>query len=168
MKKYLLGLLIVIVISTFFTLDVNALSGFDYVLDVEPFNICESSGALKAIYIVKILFNVVCYIVPIILIFTMSFDVYKLVSNPGDTKKVFPLVKKRLIAALVIVFTPTIIKLTMTTLGNRSNYDGFLACWGNSNPAYIEQLEQEEKAKKESSNKKPSTSLPEGIDAVTY
>ncbi len=141
MKKNILFIFVLSILIFSSITNTYALTGINNVL-IEPFDICESSGFLQALLIVKTLFSVVCYIIPIILIFTMSMDIYKLVSNPSDTKKVFPIIKKRLIAALIIVFIPTIVRTTMNVLGN---YSDFADCWRNANSNYIETLKEKEK-----------------------
>ncbi len=106
-------------------------------------DVCESSGFLQALLILKTIFVIICLLVPIILIFTISMDVYKLITNPGDTKKVFPLISKRLIAALIILFIPTIVNLSLRIIKSGSDFE---RCWENANSDYIESVREKEKA----------------------
>ncbi len=112
-------------------------------------DICTSSGFLQALYILKSIFKIVCLIVPIILIFTITMDAYKLISNPGDIKKVMPVVSKRLIAALIILFIPAIVNLTLNALGQSNDVS---ACWNNANPDYIEAARNREKSNRNNRN----------------
>ncbi len=112
-------------------------------------DICTSSGFLQALYILKNIFKIVCLIVPIILIFTITMDAYKLISNPGDIKKVMPVVSKRLIAALIILFIPAIVNLTLNALGQSNDVS---ACWNNANPDYIEAARNREKSNRNNRN----------------
>ena len=117
-------------------------------------DICESSGFLQALLIIKKLFTAVCLIVPLILIFTMSMDVYKLISNPDDKKKVFPVIKKRLIAAFIILFIPTILRVTMKAM---KNYNDFSTCWNNAESEKIEAIKEQEKREANSKNNNNTT-----------
>lgn len=109
-------------------------------------DICESSGFLQALLILKTIFTIVCLLVPIILIFTISMDVYKLVTNPGDTKKVFPVISKRLIAALIIFFVPAIINIVLHFMGSGNDVS---RCYNNANSEYIEAVKVREKNNRE-------------------
>lgn len=106
-------------------------------------DICESSGFLQALLILKSIFKIICLLIPIILIFTISMDTFKLVTNPGDTKKVFPVISKRLIAALVVFFVPTIINIVLNAMGQGNDVS---RCYNNANSEYIESLREREKA----------------------
>ncbi len=106
--------------------------------DYELINICESKSVMKILYMVKVLFTIVQFAVPFILIITMSLDVYNLVADPSNTKKVFPVIKKRLIAALVIFFVPTILNLVLSALGDETSVS---ECWNNADPAIYESFE---------------------------
>ncbi len=97
-------------------------------------DLCESSGFLHALYIAIILFKIVCVVVPLILIFMLSLDVYKIVMDPNNTKKVIPYIVKRLLAALIIFFVPTVVTLVSNMfnktewsncLRNASNYSSY-------------------------------------------
>ena len=111
----------------------------------DPIDICETSGFLKAIQILKTLFKIVCVIIPIILIITITLDASKLISEPSDFKKVFPIIKNRLLAALIILFIPTIVKITMKVIPKDSNFDNFVKCVENATEENIQDLESREK-----------------------
>ena len=113
----------------------------------DPIDICETSGFLKAIQILKTLFKIVCVIIPIILIITITLDASKLISEPSDFKKVFPIIKNRLLAALIILFIPTIVKITMKVIPKDSNFDNFVKCVENATEENIQDLESREKEK---------------------
>ena len=111
----------------------------------DPIDICETSGFLKAIQILKTLFKIVCVIIPIILIVTITLDASKLISEPSDFKKVFPIIKNRLLAALIILFIPTVVKITMKVIPKDSNFDNFVKCVENATEENIQDLESREK-----------------------
>ena len=97
-------------------------------------NICESEGFLHALYIILRAINIVKILVPIILIVMMSFDIFKVISDTDAVKKVKGIVIKRLLAALLIFFVPTIINLVLTSLGNSNDIS---TCYNNAKPSSI-------------------------------
>ena len=127
-------------------------------------DICESSGFLQALLILKTIFRIICYIVPLILIFMLSLDVYKLVSNPDDTKKVIPLVTKRLIAALIILFIPSIINLTLRVVGRGTSVQ---TCWNNASSEYIEAVKAREEANRQATKHNYNNNASDGESDAT-
>ena len=79
-----------------------------YANEAEMLDICESSGTLQVIYIVMTAFKILKYLIPLILIVRLTIDIYPLIINVDDRKKIIDVAKKRLIAAIIIFFVPTI------------------------------------------------------------
>ena len=113
------------------------------------FDLCEHSGVLYAIMILKLFIKVCKIVAPIILIITIIMSLTKAVGNPDELKKVFPSAVKKFIAALLIFFVPTIVNYAMDNLANRDP-NSFATCSTNANMDYIKQLkEKEEKERQE-------------------
>lgn len=53
----------------------------------EMLDICESSGFLQVLYIIKILFRIACYLVPFALIIMLTLDISKVVTDQKLSKK---------------------------------------------------------------------------------
>ncbi len=116
-----------------------------YTLLSDALNICESSGFLKAFYLIKIILMIVAYLLPILLIIALTLEIMKVITDVDKVKEVVKSSKNKLIAALIIIFIPTIINIVLNALGTQNS---FSACYNNSNKEYIakrEKIEQNEK-----------------------
>ena len=79
-------------------------------------NICEDLNVLQTFLILKNIITVAKFLVPLLLIIMISFDIYKGYVLTGDFKansKTFKTIGNRLVAALIIFFIPTIIDLVV-------------------------------------------------------
>ena len=99
----------------------------------DTLDLCASEGVLKVIYFVKVIINILKVAVPFILIFYISLDVYKMVSDPSNGKKVFPAIKGRLIAAVLVFLVPTIIQVLLSSMGDDNAYS---TCYNNAEPPF--------------------------------
>ena len=70
---------------------------------------CSEPDILRVILCVKVIFNIVTIILPIMLMILIMIDLGKCVINPDELKGLLPKVSKRFIAALVVFFIPTIV-----------------------------------------------------------
>jgi len=113
-------------------------------------SLCESSGFLKVLYIIATLVTILKLFVPLLLIIMTSFDVFKIVSNPDSFKNVKSVVFKRLLAAVIVFFVPTIIGIVLESLGDTTDIS---ACFTRAYPECYEKYEAFENAfNKEYSN----------------
>ena len=112
-------------------------------INILSFDLCEHSGVLYVIMILKLFIKVCKIIAPIILILTIIFALTKAVGNPDELKKVFPSAVKKFIAALLIFFVPTIVNYAMDSLANRDP-NSFATCSTNANMEYIKSLKEKE------------------------
>ena len=103
----------------------------------EPIDICESKSVMKVLYMVKVAFSIIKVVIPLILVFTITLDAYPLINDPSSFKKVFPIIRKRLIAAFLVFFVPTIITVIMDAMGDDNRVS---TCWNHADPAYYETL----------------------------
>lgn len=125
-------------------------------------DICNDPGVLRVFLIFKIIFEIACIILPIIIIILGSIDMFKAIINskPQDTiKDGLMLNLKRMIAALIIFFIPSILKFIFTNL---VPVDSSLnECFTNANLDTITKLtkEQEDKLATEKQNEKEKNNL---------
>ena len=99
----------------------------------DTLDLCASKGVLKVIYFIKVIVNILKVAVPFILIFYISLDVYKMVSDPSNGKKVFPAIKGRLIAAVLVFLIPTLIQVLLSSMGDDNAYS---SCYNNAEPPF--------------------------------
>ena len=116
-------------------------------------SLCENSGALSAILLVKNLIDILKIGVPIILIIMCAVDLLKQVINTEE--KSYQKIFKRMIAASAVFFVPTIVGLLLDLIGTQD----FTAttCWTNANTETIAVLsarEEEEKKAQDEAIKK--------------
>lgn len=107
-------------------------------------SLCNSSGILNVIYLVKSALNIITIAVPIILIVMSMLDVIKLIGKAdvkiGDTlKKII----NRLIAAALVFLAVPILNLGMSILGENTSIK-LSKCWINATPDTIATLKEEE------------------------
>lgn len=107
---------------------------------------CEDSNFLSAVMLVKEIFNIICILVPIILILMASIDLGKIVMG-GDTKKTIPAVVRRMIVCASIFFIPVVVRLFLEMLGVFS-VSGFHVCINNANTTTIEYYRGKEEEKR--------------------
>ena len=72
-------------------------------------NMCNDPDILRVMMIIKIVYNIVTIFIPILLIILTTIDCSTCIINPDKLKELFPKMSRRFIAALAVVFVPTII-----------------------------------------------------------
>ena len=106
-------------------------------------SLCTEPLFLRIIYISGKILNVLRFVVPIVLIIKISMDVYKHIINPDD-KEGLGKVKNKIIAAIIIFLTPTLVKVVFgfveKTLVNYE-YSDLTICHEFANIKHIEALE---------------------------
>lgn len=112
-------------------------------------NICEESNILSVILYLKYLINILQFIIPIALIIMCAIDLGKVMLNPEDKKQ--PKILKRMIAAVLIFFIPTILNIVLDAAGQQS-YTA-TDCWTNANTTTIAVLRANEEKEKEEARK---------------
>lgn len=119
------------------------------------FGFCEIPIVLQVIRFIKILINIVRFIVPIGLIIMVSLDFGKGIIN-GDKKpgEIIKLCSNRIIAAVVIFLIPTIVGFVLGLVDRVTSYE---SCWSNAEVTIIEKYQllwDEAVAKKEEEERK--------------
>ncbi len=89
--------------------------------------VCEEVAVQRVMGIVKLIMNVICIVVPIVLILLGSFDLFKAVTagKDDDIKNKQKTLIKRVIAGVIVFLVPTIVTILMNLIGA----DDWKACW---------------------------------------
>lgn len=109
--------------------------------------ICEDPNFLKVLYLIAQILNIVFCFVPILLIIMVSIDIFKDIMDPSKIKNTVNIVKKRLIASLLIFFIYNFLILIMSSISNDYVND-FTNCLNNANPTFISEAKETYKEKK--------------------
>lgn len=106
---------------------------------------CEMPGILRIIYFIKVIVELICFVVPMGLIIMMSIDFLKnvMASKEEDMNKNTKLSIKRVIFCCFIFLLPTIIKFSINMVyeatGDEKN---FLECYNNADLITIEKFQK--------------------------
>lgn len=135
-------------------------------------NICQDHSFLSVILLAKRILEIICIIVPIILILMSSIEVSKIVLNPdpkvvkGTTARII----HKMIGGVAVFFVPTLVSLLLNMVGT-SDYKA-TECWTNADTikieAYKAAYEAEKEAEKEqiSSEKKQADEERKRIETI--
>ena len=111
-------------------------------------NICESYSFLSVIVLVKYIIGLIQLIIPILLIFFISFDFIKaIVTNDEKLRaKAISTSGKRIFYAVLFFVVPTILSLLIGVLDNSTDSkNAFLSCYNNASMEKVESLKVQEK-----------------------
>ena len=118
------------------------------------FGICENPDILRVISFIKILINVVKFLVPMGLIIMVSLDIGKGVISGENFEKILKASGNKILAAMMIFLLPTIVNFTLVLVDETTSYE---SCWANANSTVIEEYQvlwDEAKRKEEEEKKK--------------
>lgn len=109
------------------------------------FYICDTSGFLRIMYLVKLVINFIRYIVPMILIVMTIFDLVKNVINPKEKDGMNKIIK-RAVAAILVFIVPAIVGATINLLNyvleNSGDTDYKVSsCYTNANLTCINKID---------------------------
>ena len=93
------------------------------ILDLETS--CTSQGLANTMFAVGNMLNIICIIVPILLMISLIIKVAKMVKDP-DNKKGLSQIKNSIIAAVIIFFIPTFLNILTQAMGEKYNIS---SCW---------------------------------------
>ncbi len=88
--------------------------------------VCTDYALAGILVVVKQVFTIICIIVPILLIISIAFSLFTLVTNPDRKNGPKPILLK-VLAAVLIFFLPTLVNLVMNWLPDNSF--NFTTCW---------------------------------------
>lgn len=106
------------------------------------FEICNDSGILTLFLVIKYLFNILCTIIPLILIYRCIVPLFKEVISGKDFSGEFSPIFKSVIAGLLIFFLPSLFTFIFTDLVGYSN--SFSQCVINADASFISDLKKAE------------------------
>lgn len=111
------------------------------------FFICDTTGFLRLMYIIRFGMGILRFVIPIILIIMIALDVFKNVINV-DEKDGARKIIKRLVAAGIVFFVPTIVRLITSLIGyievvgkEDINYSS-TRCYSNATMECIKKVEE--------------------------
>lgn len=110
---------------------------------------CENSGVLRVIYFMKILFNIILVVLPLIVIITSTISIFKVVMDgKSDTMKASILQGfKKIVASLIVILIPSVMNYIFTSLVDMDL--DFATCYTNAELDYIKEKEKEEKQQRD-------------------
>ena len=88
----------------------------------------EGSTLVNVIAIVRLVMNIICIAVPIIMILMGTIDLFKAVTAGKDIKKKQKALITRIIAGVLVFLVPTIVSVIMNLIGVSS----WRTCWNNA------------------------------------
>lgn len=95
--------------------------------------ICTDSTMLRVFGLVKFVLNVICVIVPVVMIVLGTIDLFKAVvaSKEEEIKKRQKTLITRLIAGIIVFLVPAIVTLIMGLIGkgNSKDKNNWKHCW---------------------------------------
>lgn len=113
---------------------------------------CDNSFIVRIFYYIKLILNLIRFLVPIGLIIKISIDLYKNMFNTYDNKD--NIIKKsgdRIIAGIIVFCVPTLVNLIIALLNHAdvgTNQDTtFLSCYTEANLDLVRTLEKQEQDK---------------------
>lgn len=115
-----------------------------YVQVLENISPCLQPFFLRIIYYLKIILQIIRFVIPILLIFKMGLTFYKGLINPSE-KAPIKNVTGKIIACVIVFLVPTLIKLIMALIEQIigvNYYNGVTECYTFANMEYIKILEQ--------------------------
>lgn len=91
----------------------------------------QGSEIVQVLAIVRLIMNVICIAVPVVMILLGTFDLFKAVTAGKDDeiKKKQQTLLKRIIAGVLVFLVPTIVSVLMNLLGAGGNW---ATCWNNA------------------------------------
>lgn len=112
-------------------------------MQVLDFFICDTKGFLQVMNLIKVLLNIIRFVVPIILIIMLILDLLKNVINPNE-KEGMKKIYTRVLSAVIVFLIPTLINLVMSFINNvnSTNYDYSISnCYTNANSSCIQRID---------------------------
>lgn len=105
---------------------------------LEVVKVCGETEVLQVMAIVRLIMNVICIAVPIVMIVLGSMDLFKAVTAGKDEeiKKKQSVLIKRVIAGVLVFLVPTIVSVLMNLIGVAE----WRTCWNGSKEVDFKEL----------------------------
>lgn len=115
---------------------------------------CSSSNSLSTILYIKSVVEIICLLVPSILVIICAFQLFKIVTDKDmeNSKRIVKSIFIKTLAAVAIFFVPTIVGLLGRVTNTGSIYES--SCWEKANSTTIAMYQEAEKAKEEAEDAK--------------
>ena len=115
---------------------------------------CDKSYEVTIMLIVKMIFTIACYLIPIIVIIATIINLFKPITSGKDEelKDNFKIGVRRIIAGLVVMMIPTVLSYVFNNFTNGDKVD-FLTCFNTASKERIEALKAKEEAEEEAKRK---------------
>ena len=84
------------------------------------FYICDTLGFLRLMYVVRLILNIIRFVIPFIIVLMTVKDLFQNVINPND-KEGLKKIYMRVAAGIVVFLVPTLISLVLTLIDNVFN-----------------------------------------------
>jgi len=121
---------------------------------------CDTSTGLQIFYLLKIAFQILCIVLPIIIIITMTISLFKYVVG-SEEKIIMPNIKK-IIAALIIFILPSLFGYLFTNFNGNEN--DFMNCFNIATPEKVKALQEKEKLEAEQEKAKQDKENKEAME----
>jgi len=93
---------------------------------------CDTLLSVRLVYLVKIILNIIKFVIPLGLILKVTFDLYKGILNGSDDKaEILRKTSNRIVAAIIVFLIPTLVGaiLSIFNESNASYKDSFYSCY---------------------------------------
>ncbi len=128
---------------------------------IKFFSVCTNSNVLSLFLFIKILFTILCIILPILIMYKLFRAMYLVVLSGDKFSDHLSQVFKSFIAALIIFLLPGLFSYIFTVLVPNDSY--FNTCFENSNLEKIDYYKEEEKKKREEEAKEYKEQLQDSM-----
>ena len=110
---------------------------------------CDTLLSVRIVYFLKIIMNIIHFIIPMGLILKVTFDFYKgIISGNDDKGEILKKTSTRIVAAVILFLVPTLVGALLSIfneLTDSTSYkDSFYSCYKQVDSDFIKQLENNE------------------------
>lgn len=115
---------------------------------------CSNSNSLSTILYIRSIVEIICLLVPSILVIICAFQLFKIVTDKDmdNSKRIIRSIFFKTLAAVAIFFVPTIVGLLGRVTDTGSIYES--SCWEKANSTTIAMYQEAEKAEDEAEDAK--------------
>lgn len=108
-------------------------------------DLCNKSGVVQTLLVLKILFKTIMVLLPIIIIIIATIDIINIVkSGEGEVSKTVTKLIKRLVAAFVVMMLPIFVQALLPLLLQEKYDDSVFACMESATSEKVKELREKE------------------------
>lgn len=108
-------------------------------------NVCNNSGMLGIFYLCKIVIQMICYIVPVVLVLSLMIRLVKALFINEDIGVTFKSIANKIIAAILVFAVPTIINSVLVLIGGSLEYQSCFEMATLENIQMYKKIEEEKR-----------------------